>query len=54
MEIRVEDEGYNEFKKDVEKIFALVFESEYRFIKENSIDFDDTVWKRYNAKIRKA
>ncbi len=50
---RVEEKGYNEFNKDPEKISALIFDSEYRFIKEKAIDFDDTVWKRYNAKIRK-
>ncbi len=50
---RVEEKGYNEFNKDPEKISALMFDSEYRFIKEKAIDFEDTVWKRYNAKIRK-
>jgi hypothetical protein len=50
---RLKDKGYNEFNKDPEKISALIFDSEYRFIKEKAIDFDDTVWKRYNAKIKK-
>lgn len=42
-----------EFNKDeeVEKISALVFDSKYRFIKVQAIDVDDTVWKRYDAKI---
>ena len=52
---RVEDKGYNVFNKDAaEKIFALVFESKYRFIKEDAIDFDDNVWKQYKAKTRTA
>lgn len=49
---RVEDEEYEEFNKDVEIISSLVYESEYRFIKLKSINSDDNVWKRYNAKIR--
>ncbi len=50
---RVEDEGNNAFnKEDIERIFALVFESKYRFIKRQAIDENDDAWKRYNAKIR--
>lgn len=48
---RIVDEGY-EFDKDHDKISSLVFESEYRFIKEKSINVDDIVWKRYNAKVK--
>ncbi len=49
---KVKDEGYNELKKDTEEIFKLVFESEYRFIKEEAID-KDKIWNKYNARIRK-
>lgn len=51
--IRTEKKGFNTIQEDSKKIAALVFDSEYRFIKENSIDLEDTVWKRYSAKIRK-
>ena len=52
---RVEERKYK-VNNDIENIFALVFESEYRFIKdrgkEKAINTDDDIWKRYNAKIR--
>lgn len=51
---RVEDEGYKEFNKDSEIISEIVYESKYRFIKVNAINYDDTVWKGYGAKIKKA
>ncbi|MDE6535363.1 MAG: hypothetical protein K2K82_05060 [Muribaculaceae bacterium] len=55
-EKRIKDEDFIEFNSNTnkDKIFALVFESEYRFIKnkKETINFDDDNWKRYNAKIR--
>lgn len=50
---RAKDNGYNEFDKDAEKLFAVVFESKYRFVKESAIDVDDITWKRYNAKVKR-
>ncbi len=49
---RVGGAGYH-FDKDPKKITELVFESEYRFIKEEAININDNVWKHYNAKTKK-
>lgn len=54
---RVNKEGYHfdqNSEKHSDELSTLVFESEYRFIKENAIDRNDSVWKQYNAKIRNA
>ena len=46
-----EKEVYSKFEND--DIEKLVFESKYRFVKEQAIDFDDKVCKQYNANIKR-
>lgn len=52
---RIKDEGYvieneNTSDEEINKISSLIFNSEYRFLKEKSIDQADKAWKNYKSR----
>lgn len=52
---RIETEGYfinNEviYNEDINKISSLIFESNYRYLKEASIDKESSEWRKYTSK----